>query len=220
MASEPVAVAVLAKAPVPGLAKTRLIPALGADGAAALAARLIERTIATACAAGLGPVTLWATPDECHAVFEALRARFGVSLARQPDGDLGARMQAALVTANGAALVVGTDAPALTAEHLRMAADVLRGGSDVVVLPALDGGYVLIGARKAEPALFCDMPWSTAGVMAETRRRLHALGLAWQEPVTLWDVDMPEDLARLHEVGLAEFISKSSNGSSDIFNTA
>src|SRR5438045_1983195 len=63
MAKEPVAIAVLAKAPVPGFAKTRLIPVLGADAAAAFAARLIERAVATACEAATGPVTLWATPD-------------------------------------------------------------------------------------------------------------------------------------------------------------
>ncbi|MET0538179.1 MAG: hypothetical protein ABWZ64_09495, partial [Xanthobacteraceae bacterium] len=73
--SEPVAVAILAKAPVPGFAKTRLIPVLGAARAARLQARLIERTVETACAAGAGPVTVWAAPDESHAAFQALRSR-------------------------------------------------------------------------------------------------------------------------------------------------
>ena len=206
MASEPVAVAVLAKAPIPGFAKTRLIPALGAEGAAALASRLIDHAVATACAAGVGPVTLWAAPAETDRVFQSVRARFGIALACQPDGDLGARMQAALAAANGPALVIGTDCPVLTAVHLRTAAEALRGGSDVVVCPAEDGGYVLVGARKAEPALFSAMPWSTTEVMNETRRRLQALGLVWQEPVTLWDVDAPADLARLRASGLEELI--------------
>jgi rSAM/selenodomain-associated transferase 1 len=206
MASEPVAVAVLAKAPIPGFAKTRLIPALGADGAAALASRLIDRAIATACEAGVGPVTLWAAPAETHAAFQSARARFGIALACQPDGDLGARMLAALAAANGPALIIGTDCPALTTAHLRAAAEALRGGTDVVVCPAEDGGYVLIGARKAEPALFSAMPWSTAEVMAETRRRLQALGLVWQEPVTLWDVDTPDHLARLRQSGMGNLI--------------
>jgi rSAM/selenodomain-associated transferase 1 len=206
MASEPVAVAVLAKAPIPGFAKTRLIPALGADGAAALASRLIDRAVATACDAGIGPVTLWGAPDEAHAAFQSLRACFDIALARQADGDLGARMLAALAAAKGPALVIGTDCPALTAAHLRAAGAALRTGTDVVVYPAEDGGYVLIGARKAEPALFSAMPWSTAEVMAETRRRLKALGLVWQEPVTLWDVDAPDDLVRLRESGLGELM--------------
>jgi len=200
--NEPIAIAVLAKAPIPGFAKTRLIPQLGADAAAALAARLIELAIATACAAEAGPVTLWVAPDEQHPLFHSLAARHGVALARQPDGDLGARMLAALRAASGPALVIGTDAPALTAAHLRTAAGVLREGRDAVVFPAEDGGYVLIGMQRPQPSLFRDMRWSTSDVMAETRRRLAAQGLTWQEPVTLWDVDTPEDLARLRAFDL------------------
>jgi len=129
--NEPVAVAVLAKAPIAGFAKTRLIPVLGADGAARLQASLIERALATACAAGIGPVTLWATPDENHPALQAIGARFPLALARQCDGDLGARMLAALAAAGGPALVIGTDCRALTSEHLGTAADILRRGIDV-----------------------------------------------------------------------------------------
>src|SRR5215470_14843005 len=132
---EPVAVAILAKAPLPGLAKTRLAPALGPEGAAALAARLIERAVDTARAADVGPVTLWAAPDQDHPTFQALAALFGVALARQPDGDLGARMLAAIAAAAGPVLVIGTDCPILSAEHLRHTGDILRGGSDVVIIP-------------------------------------------------------------------------------------
>src|SRR6195256_5821813 len=123
MAREAVAVAVLAQAPIPGVSKTRLIPALGAEGAAALASRLIDHAVATACEADVGPVTLWAAPTETHAAFQAVRARFGIALARQPDGDLGARMLAALAAASGPALIIGTDCPALTVAHLRAAAE-------------------------------------------------------------------------------------------------
>ena len=207
MANDPVAIAVLAKAPVPGFAKTRLIPVLGAEGAAAFAARLIERAVATACEVATGPVTLWATPDESHALFFSLRGRLGVALAHQPDGDLGQRMLAAMTAAKAPALVIGTDAPTLAAEHLREAAEVLRSGTDVVLFPARDGGYVLIGARRPQPALFSDMPWSTPGVMNETRRRLQSLGLTWREPHTLWDVDVPDDLVRLRESGMADLIA-------------
>jgi rSAM/selenodomain-associated transferase 1 len=208
--NDPVAVAVLAKAPLPGFAKTRLIPALGADGAASLQARLVERAVATACAAVIGPVTLWATPDESHPLFQAIGAHLGVALARQGDGDLGARMLAAIAAANAPALVIGTDCPALTSEHLRAAADVLRGGGDAVVIPTEDGGYALIGMRAPARALFSDMHWSAPSVMDETRRRLRALGLTWQEPVTLWDVDLPEDLERLREIGLQHLLPQSS----------
>lgn len=204
--TEPVAIAVLAKAPLPGFAKTRLVSVLGQHGAAALQARLTGRAAETALAAGTGPVTLWVTPDQSHEIFQTLHTRAGIDLDRQPDGDLGARMLAAVAAANGPVLVIGADCPALTAGHLRHAADSLRAGADVVVFPAEDGGYVLIGMRKPEPALFSDMAWSSAGVMAETRRRLSERGLSWQEPVTLWDVDVPADLERLRAAGLQDLI--------------
>ena len=202
----PVAIAILAKAPLPGLAKTRLAPVLGPEGAATLQARFIERTGETARAAAIGPVSLWAAPDQHHPAFQTLSALLGVALNRQPEGDLGARMLAALVAAAGPALVIGTDCPALTPEHLRTAADVLRGGVDAVVVPVEDGGYALIGARRAEPGLFSDMPWGSATVMAETRRRLTRLGLTWREPARLWDIDAPEDLERLQRAGLASLM--------------
>jgi hypothetical protein len=82
----------------------------------------------------------------------------------------------------------------------------LRHHADVVVIPAEDGGYALIGMRTPEPALFSDVPWSTPGVMDETRRRLRTLGLTWHEPTTLWDVDLPRDLERMRAIGLHDLI--------------
>jgi len=204
--NEPVAVAVLAKAPIAGFAKTRLIPVLGARGAAVLQERLVERAVETACAAAIGPVTLWTTPDESHPVFQSIGARLGITLARQADGDLGARMLAAITAANTCVLLIGSDCPALTLDHLRAAADVLRHRAPAVVIPAEDGGYALIGLRTSEPALFSDMPWSTPLVMNETRRRLRTLGLTWREPVMLWDVDLPQDLERMRGIGLHDLI--------------
>src|SRR5216684_4481658 len=110
---ESIAIAVLAKAPVPGLAKTRLEPALGPERAAALQARLTARAVETAKAAAIGPVALWTAPDETHPTFQMLGALFGVTLTRQPDGDLGVRMLTAMRAANGPVLVIGTDCPVL-----------------------------------------------------------------------------------------------------------
>jgi uncharacterized protein len=204
--TDPVAIAVLAKAPLAGFAKTRLIPVLGPEGAAALQARLIARAVTTACAAGTGPVTLWVTPDENHPALQAIAAQSGVRIARQCDGDLGERMLAAIEGAHAPAMVIGTDCPVLAPDHLRMAADMLRRGSDAAIIPAEDGGYVLIGLRRAEPKLFMEMRWSTPAVLAETRRRLQGLGLSWRELDTLWDVDLPADLERLRGTGMDELI--------------
>ena len=203
---EGVAIAILAKAPLPGLAKTRLAPVLGADGAANLQARFIARTVTTAQSAAVGPVTLWVASDLRHPVFQTIAARRGVALAAQPEGDLGARMMAAVEAVSGPVIVVGTDCPALTPEHLRVAARALLDGIDVVIIPVDDGGYGLIGVRRLEPALFVGMTWSTSSVMAETRRRLAGLGLSWREPARLWDVDRPADLDRLAGAGLASLM--------------
>ena len=195
MKAEP-AIAILAKAPIPGLAKTRLIPAIGAHAAAVLQERLTERTIETAIATDLGLVTLWGTPDVRHASFRTLAARFPIALFPQPDGDLGARMLAAIAAVNGPVLLLGTDCPALTPAVLRAAAEALR-DTDAVAIPASDGGYALIGLHQPVPELFNDMAWGTAGVMEETRRRAETLGLRVVALETLWDVDLPDDLDRM-----------------------
>jgi rSAM/selenodomain-associated transferase 1 len=195
--STDVRIAVMAKAPLAGLAKTRLIPELGAHGAAVLAERLLERAVETAVAAAIGPVSVWATPDPRHRVFRDLAARHMIALETQPAGDLGARMLAAIAAARGPVIVIGTDCPALTGKHLQRAALALQQGDDVAFAPAEDGGYVLIGVNRPLPELMTGMAWSTPRVMAETRARIAQHGLRAHELTTLWDVDTPQDLARL-----------------------
>jgi hypothetical protein len=190
-----VSIAILAKAPIPGLVKTRLIAAIGAHAAAVLQERLTERAVAAALAANVGPVTLWCAPDSTHTSFLNLVARLRITLRPQPDGDLGARMLTA--ASRGPVLVMGTDCPALTDIHLRSAAGALRDGTDVVLIPAEDGGYVLIGTRSMQPALFADMRWGTETVLAETRARVIAHRLVLAERPPLWDVDTEIDLVRL-----------------------
>ena len=194
-----VGVAILAKAPLAGFAKTRLIPRLGADGAAALQRWLLQRTVTTALSAGIGPVTLWCAPDATHPDFVLCRAFGPLALRRQPDGDLGARMLAAIAgtTTPAGTLVIGTDCPALTPALLRQAANALA-AHDAAVVPAEDGGYVLIGMRQAAPQVFAEVDWSTGRVMAQTRARLAEIGWRWQEFAPLWDVDRGEDLDRLN----------------------
>ena len=193
-----VGVAILARAPIPGQAKTRLIPTLGAEGAARLQSWLLQRAVAMALVADVGPLTLWCAGDPRHPDFALCRAFGSVAVRHQPEGDLGARMRMALREAASpdGTLIVGTDCPALTAAHLRQAARALR-ERDAVVFPAEDGGYVLIGLRAAAAEVFARIDWGTERVMAQTRARLRALGASWDEPATLWDVDRPEDLERL-----------------------
>jgi rSAM/selenodomain-associated transferase 1 len=202
-----VRVAVLAKAPIAGLAKTRLIPALGARGAARLQREFTRHALHTAAAAGLGPVTLWCAPEADHHFFRALRYTMNVDCRVQADGDLGDRMHAAFLAhcAQGPLLLIGTDCPALRPLELREAARALCDGHDAVFGPAEDGGYVLVGLRSPQPTLFSAMPWSTSMVLSETRARAHGLGLRIMELETLWDVDVPADLQRLGKLPLPVF---------------
>lgn len=197
----PAAVAVLAKAPVAGLAKTRLIPALGAAGAARAQRRLALQTLATVRAAATGPITLWCAPDGQHRFFRMLQQRQGVACADQPAGDLGRRMDAAVQAhfrqrKPPPLLIVGTDCPVLTPAHLQQAADALQ-DHDAVLIPAEDGGYVLLGLRRPLPQVFDGVAWSTPHVLAQTRAQLAAAGARWVELPALWDVDEPADWARL-----------------------
>ncbi|MBL8325339.1 MAG: TIGR04282 family arsenosugar biosynthesis glycosyltransferase [Rubrivivax sp.] len=194
----------MAKAPVPGLAKTRLVPALGAEGAARLAARFLAHTLQEALAAGCGPVALSCAPDARHPAFSAWAADPRLTLEDQATGDLGERMATAFENAFArapAVLLFGTDAPALDAALLVRAAAALE-RHDAVFAPTLDGGYVLAGlARRHRPrawdALFRDMPWSTADVMQRTRQRLAGLGVQGLELPPLADVDEPADLVHV-----------------------
>lgn len=195
---------VFAKAPTPGRVKTRLVPALGEAAAAALQRRLIERTLATAVAAGLGEVELWCAPATNDDFFSACAKQHGIELRAQGEGDLGARMARALDCAlaeRSPTLLIGSDCPALTPQYLREAALALGEGNDAVIGPAEDGGYVLIGlARSPAAPLFEDIAWGSATVLRETRARLARLGWRWRELATLWDLDRPEDLLRLAQL--------------------
>lgn len=193
-------VIVFARAPAPGKAKTRLVPLLGAQGAARLHARLVELALATAVAARCGPVELHCAPRLREPFFLGCRKRFGVRLRAQGRGDLGERMHRSLARALRAAdavLLVGSDCPVLRPADLRRAALALRSGADAVFAPAEDGGYALIGLRRASPRLFAGVDWGADGVMTQTRARLRGLGWRWRELRTVWDVDRPEDFLRL-----------------------
>jgi uncharacterized protein len=187
-------VAVLARAAVPGAAKTRLIPRLGAERAAALQAHLTERALQRACASG-ADVTLWmdGVPDDST---KALARACNADLHVQPEGDLGTRMHAALVHAQQCdriGIVIGTDCPAQGSEDI-VRAGMLLASHDVVLQPALDGGYVLIGMREPQRDLFSRIDWGTDKVLDTTRQRLQTLGLRYVELNPLPDLDRPEDL--------------------------
>jgi uncharacterized protein len=198
------ALLVFARSPVAGQVKTRLIPALGEEGAAQLHERMLRRTLRTARRAGIGPVHLYCAPGRATPFFRQFAAR--LRLHDQRAGDLGARMHAALRRAlrrHRRAILIGTDCPALRPGDLRAAAAALR-CANAVLMPAEDGGYPLIGLRHVSMRLFRGVDWGGTRVMAQTRRRLAQLGWRAQRLRKRWDVDRPEDAARLQHSGLLE----------------
>ena len=184
---------IFAKAPVPGEVKTRLIPALGAKGAAELAERMLADTCREAVAAAVGPVELCLS-----GVPRGLPA--GVALTDQGEGDLGERLWRAAARAGPPLLLTGTDCPGLDRHRLRMAAEIL-GGHDALLHPAEDGGYALLGLNKLAPSLFAGMAWSTNTVACDTIARVKALGWSLHVGDTLRDIDEPEDLVHLRHSG-------------------
>lgn len=184
-------IVVFAKAPVPGRVKTRLIPALGADGAAALAAEMLELTIEESLATGLG-VELCGEPDAAHWHPE----RPGLALTAQGEGDLGERLARAAgrVLAEEAILLIGSDCPELDRSRLQAAAMALE-EHDAAIHPAHDGGYALLGLRRFDRSLFEGIDWSTPVVAAQTIARIEALGWSLRVGETMHDIDEPDDLA-------------------------
>lgn len=196
-------IVVFAKAPLAGFVKTRLIPALGAQGAADLARRMLSHTLAQALAAGTQAVELCMSPAPSDAAWNSVEFPQTVESSAQGEGDLGERMNRAINRAlaqqQGPVLLMGTDCPALCTAHIAQAACQLE-HHDAVLVPAADGGYVMIGLRLPCSSLFNDMAWSTPVVAGETLHRMASLGLrVWQGPM-LHDIDEPVDLQHLQHL--------------------
>lgn len=185
-----------ARYPESGLVKTRLAGFLGADGATALHRVMVEHTMATVRRSArdlnlrleihhTGPtdaMSAWLGADACY------RA--------QTEGDLGVRMAMALDTALPPVILVGTDCPDLSSDVLTDALAVLR-NREVVLGPAADGGYYLVGMKCRRPDIFNDIPWGSDQVLARTRDRLRRSGVTWGETRMLADIDRPADLIHL-----------------------
>lgn len=186
-----------AKPPLAGEAKTRLVPALGADGAAALARAFLEDTWA------LLATLPWAHPVlSSPAPWPAALLPAGAQVWPQGEGDLGARMERVLARAlmeRPLAMALGADSPGLPRAHLEAAHRALA-DADAVLGPSEDGGYYLLGLRRPlPPGALAGLPWSAPHTREATVARLRALGLRVALGEPYFDVDTPEDLARLRE---------------------
>ena len=189
-------IVVLAKAPVPNQAKTRLIPALGALGAAQLAQRMLVHTLGTALASKLGPVELCAAPERSNLAWQNIALPANMVWSAQGDGDLGAKMARAAQRAlhqHPAVILIGTDCPAIDVATLHTAAAALE-HHDASLVPTFDGGYSLLGLKRFDATLFNNMQWSTSTVAAQTLQRISQLGWRAKLLPLLHDIDEPTDL--------------------------
>lgn len=201
------ALVIFAKAPIPGQVKTRLCPPLTPDEAATLHGSFVldtlERTKLVTTRLRL-PIDryLACAPSSTLVFFQIMEERQTVKLIDQVGDDLGTRMQQAFDTmfAKGyqRVLIVGTDVPSLPLEHFKQALTLLE-TNDLVLGPALDGGYFLIGLKRAVPELFANIPWSTDRVLALTLEKATALGLKTGRLQEWRDVDTIDDLQALIE---------------------
>ena len=191
-----VRIIIFAKAPQPGLAKTRLIPALGTAGAAQLAQRMLDETLNNALAANLGPVELCLTPAPDDGAWQDVVWPPAVQLSGQGEGDLGQRLATAAsrgLQQGEPIMLIGTDCPELTPELLRAAAVALQ-THDAVLHATHDGGYALLGMQHDNPRVFAEIAWSTDSVAASTRARIAELGWQLFEGARLHDIDTGADL--------------------------
>ncbi len=196
---KPARIIIFAKAPYPGFAKTRLIPALGREGAAELARQMLFHTLQEAMAAAIGPVELCVTPSIENAAWQGIQLPSCIEISGQGEGDLGVRLARAARRGIGqgqSVLLIGTDCMEMSAALLREAAQALF-EHDAVIHGTTDGGYALLGLRQFNPSLFSGMPWSTDAVAHATLARLGQLGWLVHIGQVLHDIDEPQDLKYL-----------------------
>lgn len=201
---KPVRIVIFAKAPLAGFAKTRLIPALGQQGAAELAQRLLAQTLHEALISQVGPVELCVTPSAVQSVWETLAISRTVHRTDQGDGDLGERMARAakrVVGAGESILLIGTDCPQLDAAQLQQAAHALQ-FADATLVPAFDGGYVLLGLNRFDACVFSGIAWSSSSVATDTMSRMKQLEWRVEILPMLHDIDEPSDLKWLPKTWL------------------
>lgn len=188
-----------AKAPVEGEVNTRLIADIGVQAATRLQYDLIHDRLSMLAAAALCDVRLMCAPDKQDECFAQCSKQYPVDLFDQSGEDLGARMLNGIRIAlqdYKYCIVIGTDAPSLDIEKIREVVEKLHAGTDVVIVPAEDGGYVLVAMQQAFGFLFEDISWGSAEVLQQTRRKLIENNISFEELDACWDIDRLEDYQR------------------------
>ena len=190
---------VMARAPIPGQVKTRLIPLLGRVGAARFYKHLFSETISRLAGSEIYDMRISCTPDSRHAAFQTHARNFDCKLIRQPLGDLGQRMSRIIsgqLKSYDSVIVVGTDLVNLDTKRVECAFGDLQNGCDLVLGKTLDGGYGLIGMKRLYHELFRGVPWSSPRVAEVTLNKARGLGLQVGVSDGLLDIDHPRDYYR------------------------
>lgn len=204
---KPTRILIFAKAPIEGFAKTRLIPALGAKGAARLAHRLLLHCVNEALNSHVGTVELCVTPHAHEKIWRTLSLPQHLTWSDQGEGDLGERMARATkrcIARGESAILIGTDCPDLSALNLLHASQLLQ-RKDAVMTPTFDGGYALLGLNHYDDSLFFNMTWSVDSVAQESIRRIEKLGWSLHQQESKHDIDIPKDLSHLPPSWLSDF---------------
>jgi uncharacterized protein len=192
-------IVLMTRAPIEGTVKTRLAAATGAAAALRVHVELLTRTLTEATRARLAPVSLWVTGDRRNHLISNLARDYDLPVHAQCGAGLGERMATVfdrMLAHADFCVLIGTDCPPLDAGYLQQACAALAAGRDLVLGPAEDGGYVLIGLRAPQPALFDAIPWGTDAVSRRTLAIARMLELDCRVLPALWDLDRPEDLRR------------------------
>jgi len=197
------AIVVFCKAPVAGQVKTRLIPKLSAEQATDVHIQLTHRTLSLLDNSNLCPIHLWCSPDSRHPFFMECVHDYLIPLYEQQGQDLGEKMFHAISTTlekSSRVLLIGCDCPSLTVEDIEFAINALQSENDVVLSPAEDGGYVMVGMKKPHSEVFLDMTWGHSKVLQNTYQRVKQAGLSIIKTKQQWDIDTFDDWQRFTQM--------------------
>ena len=190
---------VFCKAPIAGQVKTRLMPDLSSQQAVEIHIELTNRILSLLSKNQLSPIQLWCSPNINHSFFQQCETNYQLSLHTQQGDDLGERMHHAITSAletSAAVILMGCDCPSFESNDLEFAITALQAENDIVIAPAEDGGYVMIGMTQAQPQLFLNLTWGHDQVFKNTRQRMSELDLKCIETCMHWDIDTADDLQR------------------------
>lgn len=198
-------ICIFAKPPLPGKTKSRLAEFCGNDAAAKLSGLMLQSLINESVNSCADKVVLWGSPNCNREDFENIDLK-NISFEEQIGDDLGDRMsrcfQEYLLNSNDKIILIGSDCISQTRDLLNNAFNILS-NCEVIIQPAFDGGYVLIGQSKYTSEIFKGIPWGGSSVFLMTKEKLDSNKNNYEVLPQTFDVDTKDDLKQLHEFALA-----------------